>query len=574
MKRFGRNAKSDQQGGGKIRPSSLWTPHVILRYCADFKVLLTGAEWKLPLSSTAPKAGPVGKIILAALAAFTLQFFAVRPAQAQAAPARTPASQSNAAPSCSEKPAGKGIRLVCGFPAIPAEETDDEVDDDSAASAVRIVLKLPEGTSLRIAIDERTRIGHVGEMVRGHVVDTVYAFDQAVIPAGTIATGQVTHIVPVPKLHRAQSYANGDFSPFHQYQITFDRLTLPDGTELEIKTTVSPGAAEVVHLVSKPAKQDANDEEQTGKHKSMAARAAADAKQEVKEEVNQANASAHQAVDQIRQPGKMQRIKKFLVSQSPYKRQYLEPGTRFSASLNGELDFGSVTQSREQLTEFGNLPAMDTVLHARLLLEVSSATATRGTPVVAELTQPVFSRDHQLLLPSGSRLIGEVVEARAARLMHRNGELRVIFEHIETPGGNLQQVQGTLEGIEVDRAAHMKLDEEGGARATDSKTRYLSTGLAVLVAAAAAHPDVERGTTDTAGDPALRAGAGASGFGLAGTLIGLASKSNAVSIAFSAYGATASIYANFLSRGREVVLPKDAPVEIGLGTTHSRRAKH
>jgi hypothetical protein len=190
--------------------------------------------------------------------------------------------------------------------------------------------------------------------------------------------------------------------------------------------------------------------------------------------------------------------------------------------------------------------------------------------VVAELTQPVYSADHQLLMPSGSRLIGQVVEARAARLLHRNGELRVIFEHIEMPGGNLQEVQGTLEGIEVDRAAHMKLDEEGGARATNSKTRYLATGAAIVMAAVAAHPDVDRGTLDETDDPAaVRAGAGASGFGLAGSLIGLAARSNAVCIAFSAYGASASIYSNFLSRGREVVLPKNAPLEIGLGTSHS-----
>ena len=270
----------------------------------------------------------------------------------------------------------------------------------------------------------------------------------------------------------------------------------------------------------------------------------------------------------------MQRIKEYLLKQSPYRREYLAPGTRFSASLNRELDFGSETQSPEQLANLGNVPAANTVLHARLLLEISSATATRGTPVVAELTEPVYSADQRLLLPSGSRLIGQVVEARPARRLHRNGELRVLFEHIEVPGGNLQDVQGTLEGIEVDRAAHMKLDEEGGARATDSKSRYLSTGVALLMAGVAAHPDVDRGAVDDADDPAVRAGAGASGFGLAGTLIGLASKSNAVSIAFSAYGASASIYTNFLSRGREVVLPKNAPVEIGLGITHAGDVKH
>ena len=458
------------------------------------------------------------------------------------------------------------MRFVCATPAFLPEEDDEDVE--ASASAVRIVLKLPEGTALRIAIDQRTRIRHVGEVVQGHVVETVYSFDEAVIPAGTLVTGRVTMIAPVSKLKWVESYANGDFSPFHQYQVTFDRMMLPDGRELAIETTVGPAAAEVVHLVSKT---QTSDEETNEKHRSGTARAADAVKQEVKQEVQEVDGSAHRAADEIRAPGKMQRLEKFLVAQSPYRRQYLEVGTRYSASLNQGLDFGSETQTEEKLAELGSLPPTDTVLHARLVLEVNSARSTRGTPVIAELTQPVYSADHQLLLPTGSRLIGQVVEARPARRLHRNGELRVIFEHIEMPGGNLQEVQGTLEGIEVDRSAHMKLDEEGGAHATDSKTRYLSTGIALLMTAVAAHPDVDRGgSVDSSGDPAVRAGAGASGFGLAGTLIGLASKSNAVSIAFSAYGASASIYTNFLSRGREVVLPKDAPVEIGLGTSHPR----
>ncbi len=104
---------------------------------------------------------------------------------------------------------------------------------------------------MRIAIDERTRISRVGEAVEGHVVDTVYAFDEPVIPSGTLAKGRVTQIAPVPKLQRVEAYANGNFTPFHQYQVTFDRLILSDGRELAIETTVSRGAAEVVHLVSK-----------------------------------------------------------------------------------------------------------------------------------------------------------------------------------------------------------------------------------------------------------------------------------------------------------------------------------
>ena len=351
------------------------------------------------------------------------------------------------------------------------------------------------------------------------------------------------------------SYTNGDFSPDHKYEVAFDTLTLPNGKQLAIPSTASPATAEMVHLVSRP------EREQAEKKKNAAARAVADAKQDTADKF-------HGAMDEIRSPGRMQRMEQWLVARLPYHKQYLQPGTRFNASLNEPLDFGVATRTEAQLALLGSAIPPDSLMHARLVLEVSSASATRGNPVLAILTEPVYSPDHYLILPAETRLIGEVLQARPARKLHRNGELRVMFEHLETPDGALRPVQGSLEGIEVDRAAHLKLDEEGGAHATDSKTRYLSTGFAIAVAALASHPDYERGTIDPGGDPAVRAGAGGSGFGLAGSLISLAARSTPVSIAFGVYGASSSIYTNFLSRGHEVVLQRDTALEIGFGTPH------
>jgi hypothetical protein len=241
----------------------------------------------------------------------------------------------------------------------------------------------------------------------------------------------------------------------------------------------------------------------------------------------------------------------------------------------------------------GSEPAPDSTLKARLVAEVTSATAKRGTPVTAILTEPLYSPTHQLILPANSRLVGEVVKAKAARKLHHNGELRVIFERIETSEEGAQalaEVQrqaqaqadrsqaaaqrsqpmiGNLEGVEVDRRSNMQLDEEGGARTTDSKTRYLSSGLAVVLAAAASHTEVEHGTTEMAG-PGVRTAAGGSGFRLTGALLSLVAKSTPVSLGIGAYGASMSIYANFLSRGRDVVLPKDTPMEIGFGPPHAK----
>lgn len=45
----------------------------------------------------------------------------------------------------------------------------------------------------------------------------------------------------------------------------------------------------------------------------------------------------------------------------------------------------------------------------------------------AVVTRPVFSTDNGLLIPEGTRLLGDVVEAHRARLLHRNGKVLFVF---------------------------------------------------------------------------------------------------------------------------------------------------
>src|SRR5262252_7844621 len=82
---------------------------------------------------------------------------------------------------------------------------------------VQISLTIPEGTPLRVALDERSRVRKVGEIVHGRVVEPVYAFDQPVIPAGSAVSGRVTRIEPVPITNKVMAYSNGNFTPFHKY---------------------------------------------------------------------------------------------------------------------------------------------------------------------------------------------------------------------------------------------------------------------------------------------------------------------------------------------------------------------
>ena len=425
---------------------------------------------------------------------------------------------------------------------------------ESVATPHQIELTVPAGTPIRIAVIRRVRIAHAGAVVSGKVTDTVYAFDQPVIPAGSKVRGHVARVAPVSTMRRTMAYADADFSPARQYTVTFDKIILGDGRALPVVTTATRGTQNTIHVVSEPAR--------AAKKGNFATKTIDGAKQQVKD-------TYHRAMTEIKEPGKMHRAKQYLLAQLPYRRQYLEPGTRFDADLKKPLDFGQATRVPEQFGSLGMEPAPDTTLHARLTAEVSSATASHGTPIEAVLTEPVFNAAHQLLLPANSRIIGKVTHAKPAGKLHHNGELRVVFERIETPEGQLQAMHGSLEGVEVDRAANMKLDSEGGAHTTDSKTRYLSTGLAILGAAAASHPESDSGASDGIADPATRSVAGGSGFKLVGAIVSLTTDSKVFSSALGFYGAGMSVYSHFLSRGKDVVFPRDTPVEITFERGHT-----
>jgi hypothetical protein len=174
--------------------------------------------------------------------------------------------------------------------------------------------------------------------------------------------------------------------------------------------------------------------------------------------------------------------------------------------------------------------------------------------------------DH-LILPEGSVIKGSVIEVQPARRLGHNGQLRILFHQVAPPNGLEQKVETNLEGVAVAKDEHLKLDAEGGAQVTTPRTRYLTTGIAVMLAATQATPDRDAGQGNpSVGEAGSSAANGASGFRFVGMLVGLAAQSRVVSAGFGSYGAAMSIYYHFLSRGRDVVYPKDMAMVIGLGT--------
>ena len=416
-----------------------------------------------------------------------------------------------------------------------------------------VELSVPKGTPLQIALDQEVRVKKVGQTVHGRIVQALYAFDRVVIPIGTEASGRITKIEAVSGRKRTLSALDADFTPSRKVELTFNQLKLADGRTLPIATTVTPGSGQVIQFVGAA--------ERKKTLKDQAAERTHQAKQQAKQEWDN-------AMRQLKTPGRVHRVKRYLEAQLPAHRQFVPAGTAYFAELSEPLDFGQVAVTPEVASAIGGPLPPGSVVHAWLSTPLTSASAHKGDSVEAVLSQPLLDEQKHLVLPQGSLLKGTVRQVRPARRMKRNGQLRIEFRELMPPDGIQQKVEATLEGVQAGKNARVKLDSEGGAEATTSKTRYLTTGISLALAAASAHTDndANRGGAGPGGDTNNRIAGGANGFKLVGIGLGLAVRSRALGYSMGAYGAGMSIYSNFLARGHEVVFPKNTAMEIGVGT--------
>ena len=420
----------------------------------------------------------------------------------------------------------------------------------SAAIAPQTVtLTVPHGTPLHVALDNEVRVAQKpGQPIEGHVVEPVYAFDKLVIPVGTKVIGQVTKIEPVSAGKKTEAALDANFTPARKIQVEFNQITLPSGKHVVVHTTVTPGSGNVVEFVS------AADEHQGNGVKDAAAERTREAKQQVKQEW-------HDAMREVKEPGKMHRLGHFALNQLPVHPQYIDAGTMYFAELQESIDFGTETLTPEMASSLGATPPDGSVVQARLMTPLSSATAHQGDRVEAIISRPVFDDGH-LIVPQGSLLEGTVIQVQPARHPGRNGQLRIAFRELLLDKGVETKVQATLAGVEAQKSANVKLDSEGGAKATAPATRFLETGVALGLGA------VSFGG-DSLSDAGPRAAGGAGGYKLIGIGLGLAIHSQPFGMAMGAFGATKSIYTNFIARGHEVIFPKNTSMSISVGTRAS-----
>jgi type IV secretory pathway VirB10-like protein len=439
------------------------------------------------------------------------------------------------------------------------QANDPNTSEPVAESPAAIPLEVPVGTPLPVVLDQEVRIRKTGQPIHGKIAEPVYAFDKLVVPAGSEVTGSVTHISGVSAAKRTLAALDADFSPSRDVEITFDQLLLPGGRRVPLHTQVAPASQGVLQFATAAEAKNSGKESKESAAKKLAASKAAETKKEISRQWETAK-------EQVAAPGKMHRLKRLLIAQLPYHPQYFDAGTRFNAELIDPLNFGTEELTAEKVHMVGTAPAAGSVIHALLKTPLSSATVQKGEAVEAVMTEPLFT-DNQLILPEGTRLKGSVLQVQPARRLHRNGQLRIVFHEIVPPRSAEQHVEASLEGVEVKDDQHLSLDSEGGAQTTTPKTRYLTTGISIALAASSLAPDADAASGGLSiGETGKSALNGASGFRVIGFVTAALVRSRVLASSFGVYGASMSVYDHFLSRGLDVVYPKDTAMAIGFGS--------
>jgi len=431
----------------------------------------------------------------------------------------------------------------------------------SAEDNQTVPLVVAAGTPLRVYLTKRLS-KRMNEPVESKLLDPLFAFDREVVPAGSRVLGTVVRLKAISKMQRAAAILGGDFTPLHEAEVEYTTLVLPDGRCIPLHTVETAGLKSIAEL-KPPRKKTAAPKQNSG--------VLGTAKTQVQNKIDAARTSV---ADAVRAPDRKARLEDFLWAKLPYHPQRVRKGTRFDAELIEPLQFGTVTLKPDDVRLLGSQPISESTAQVRLITPLDSSSGKQGEPVTAIMSRPLFSSDHKLILPEGTRLSGAVTMVNRARWFHRGGHLRFSFQEIDLPDSmkipNLlaekkasTKTLATLQAAEADGKTPVKVDQEGGVKATEPKTRLLAPLIAAFIATKAADNDTNKATSTPGNNTGGRTLGGASGFGLLGAAAAKASPNVASALGF--YGLAWSVYLNIIARGSEVEFHKNAALDVRFG---------
>jgi hypothetical protein len=440
------------------------------------------------------------------------------------------------------------IALAALFAATVATSTGAAFAQDIVPQAAELV---PAGVPLRVELDKSYSM-KVGTRIEGHLTEAVYLIDHVAIPADSKVYGTITGKHGVGRAARTAAMFNGDLTPLKNADVTFAELETPDGRHFNIETDATERTAKIVRMAAPD--QDT--------HRSLGQRIAA-AFRWTKRETGAAFSSPH----------KLDTAKQALYAQVPVHPQELWAGTQYDAELKQPLELtGQDVPAPVSAADLDELKLTGNI-EARLVDPVDSNTATTGMPVEAVLTQPLFETEPavavqvadatipaapvqahgKLLLPEGTRLIGSVVEAKAAGMFGHNGSLRLTFRKAELPEGDERVVHGHVIAVESVKSDRVQIDNEGQIKANGANRFLAPITLGSLAA-----------VSDSTGAGLLKEAMTSNGLDLLTRVIGTASGSGGLISGFAYYEVGKVVFDTWIARGHEVVFAKNTRLEIEL----------
>jgi hypothetical protein len=385
-------------------------------------------------------------------------------------------------------------------------------------------ITVPVGENFRVTIEKGFRLTGPGEPVVARLTQPVYVGQDAVVGSGAIVSGHVSSVAGMGGTVRLGRLLEGDFTPQRLAKVTFDQITLPDGTTLPISSEATAGYPEMKESMYRDKRDRAP----------LKARL------------------AEQVHGVTRATNKLQRLTEAASRKLPYHPEYIDQGTVYDATLLQSLTISCAERSIRS----ASVTQTPGLLHLRLVTPLSSSSAVVGEDIDAVVTEPYYDSADQLIYPAGLRLTGNVLGIATARRFQKQGSLMLTFRSIDLADGSTRPVKGVVQGVEAPRTEALLVTSEGQVKATTSRVKQVWALIPVI------GPSYR--LTDLSQEKTVwtRQGDGRKGFGLVGAAAAQASAGAAVGFAY--FGAARGLFAAFLAKGRDVVLPANTPLLLRL----------
>lgn len=421
-----------------------------------------------------------------------------------------------------------GLICLFGFPGLLfAQPKSIQV-----TSRVPLAVQLPQHAPMK-----------AGQPLDCRLLYPVYVDNQLVIPAGSLVRGGIVRLEP-DRSRRLHSRFRGDFTPFHIPVVQFNELVLPDGSKESIVSEPATHGIPILRLSPPPGRPRGGF---------------------LAQQWDLAKDKGREIGRFFTAPGRGDRLVQVFYHQLPYHPERIESATTWTVNLAQPADIkpsDSAPQadpvvSREQKGE-------EWQLHAYLEETLSSAKQKPGETFQAWISEPVFNTDHELVVPEGSLLVGEITKAKAARSFGRQGRLRFKFREIRLPGGFVEPVHANLTGIDSLKSANLQVDAEGEVQPQPRNRITAPLVLALLASRGFDQDDNKQ----------LNGAVAANGFGIIGRVAGIVASSRNVAAGIGVYGAALSIFDLWLAPGKDVVFVKSTRIEVTTTPARSPLTTH